>query len=182
MAGAGAYRALEKLRNGETATIRAIRADDRDKVVKAFHALAAESIYTRFFSMKRELSAEDLRRLVEIDYVRNVALVATIDDNALIGGGRYMASGDAAEIAFTVAEDYKKLGIASRLLRHLTAIARGNGVARFEAFVLPENSAMLGVFERSGLPMHTRRQEGQINVRLELRGAEDGAQPARPPR
>ena len=166
---AAGYEARERLRDGRVATLRAIRADDKARVLAAFRALAAQSIYTRFFSMKRELGAEDLRRLTEVDQVRDVALVAVQgDEETFIGGGRYMASGAGAEVAFTVAEDYKKLGIASRLLRHLAGIARGNGVARFEAFVLPENAAMLGVFERSGLPMRTRRESGQVVVTLEL--------------
>jgi GNAT superfamily N-acetyltransferase len=162
------YRALEKLRDGQTATIRAIRADDKERVLAAFRALAAQSIYTRFFSMKRELSAEDLRRLTEVDQVREVALVAVSAEERLIGGGRYLSEGGSAEIAFTVAEDYKKLGIATRLLRHLAGIARGNGVARFEAYVLPENEAMLGVFRRSGLPMAADREQGQMRVTLRL--------------
>ena len=169
MPGTGAYRALEKLRNGETATIRAIRADDKERVLKAFHALDAQSIYTRFFSMKQELTAEDLRRLTEIDHVRDVALVATIDGETLIGGGRYVSGdGASAEVAFTVEEDYQQLGIATRLLRHLVRIGRENGIKEFEAYVLPENTAMLGVFERSGLRMHTQRRGGEVYLRLEL--------------
>jgi GNAT superfamily N-acetyltransferase len=160
---------LERLRNGQTVTLRAIRPDDKERVLKAFHALEAQSVYTRFFSMKRELGAEDLRRLTEVDQVRDVALVATAgEEETFIGGGRYVSDGAGAEVAFTVAEDYKKLGIATRLLRHLAGIARGNGIARFEAYVLPENAAMLGVFERSGLPMTTRREDGQVRVTLRL--------------
>ena len=132
-------------------TIRAIRADDKERVVRAFHALERDSIYTRFFTAKRELTADDLRRLTEVDQVRDVALVATVGtDEVLIGGGRYMSSGAAAEIAFTVEEDYQGQGIASRLLRHLARIGRGNGIAQFEAHVLAQNASMLGVFGAAG--------------------------------
>ena len=71
-------------------------------------------------------------------------------------------------IAFAVEDDYQRLGIASRLLRHLTQIARAKGIARFEAYVLPENASMLQVFRRSGLVMTTKRKDGDVRVTLEL--------------
>ncbi len=73
-----------------------------------------------------------------------------------------------AEIAFTVEEDYQGQGIASNILRHLINIAREKGVSQFEAYVLPENSAMLAVFARSGLPMKRTLQEGILHVSLSL--------------
>jgi len=168
---AAGYRSVEQLRNGMPVTIRAIRPDDKARVVKAFHALEPNSVYTRFFSAKKALSAEDLKRLTEVDHVRDVALVATIGtEETLIGGGRYVSSGAAAEIAFTVEEDYQGQGIASRLLRHLVNIARANRIPRFEAYVLPGNESMLGVFRRSGLPTTQKRADGQWLVTLELAG------------
>jgi RimJ/RimL family protein N-acetyltransferase len=73
--------------------------------------------------------------------------------------------------AFTVKEDYQGHGIASRILRHLIHIARENGVSRFEAYVLAENTAMLTVFARSGLPMEKKLEEGALHVRLSLDAA-----------
>ncbi len=166
---AAGYRSVEQLRNGTPITIRAIRPDDKARVVRAFHALERDSIYTRFFTAKTTLSADDLRRLTEVDQVRDVALVATIGtEEVLIGGARYLSSGASAEIAFTVEEDYQRQGIASRLLRHLVHIGRANGIARFEAYVLARNASMLGVFRRSGLRTTQRRDGGQWLVTLEL--------------
>lgn len=160
-----------RLRDGTEVTIRPIRADDKERMRSAFHALDAESVYRRVFSMKKELSAEELRRLTELEPANEVALVATIgsgDAERIIGGGRFIVSGDSAEIAFTVEEDYQGRGIASRLLRELAAIARARGIARFEAFVLPENASMLGVFERSGLALKREREDGVVRLTLEL--------------
>lgn len=163
------YRAIERLRDGTAVTIRAIRADDKARVLKAFRALERQSVYTRFFTAKSELTADDLRRLTEVDQERDVALVATIGpEEVLIAGGRYLSDGTSAEIAFTVEEDYQRQGLASRLLRHLAHIARANGIRQFEAYVLAENASMLGVFRRSGLPTRQARVEGQWRVTLEL--------------
>lgn len=164
------------LRNGINATIRAIRPDDRDRLARAFRKLDRESVYTRFFRYVSELSEEDLRRATETDPEREVALVVTVGDGAdetVIAGGRYIVSESAdderiAEIAFTVEEDYQGLGIAGLLLRRLVEIARQQKLRSFEADVLAQNSAMLSVFARSGLPMKKRRDGGVIHVELSL--------------
>ena len=128
----------------------------------------------RLFTPKKELTEAGLNRLVEVDFEREVALVVTIGTGAqesLIGGGRYVSANNdrgAAEVAFTVDGRYRGQGIASRLLRHLAAIARGRGITRFEAEVLAENCPMLAVFARSGFAMKRRRESGVVHVELSL--------------
>jgi len=128
----------------------------------------------RLFTPKKELTEAGLNRLVEVDFEREVALVVTIGTGAqesLIGGGRYVSANNdrrAAEVAFTVDGRYRGQGIASRLLQHLAAIARGRGITRFEAEVLAENRPMLAVFARSGLVMERRREGGVVHVELTL--------------
>ncbi len=126
------FSCAETLRNGLTVTIRALRPDDRERIVAAFRQLDRESIYTRFFSYRTELTEPALDRTMRVDPQREAALVVTVgsgDDEVIIGSGRYVASGPpgterSAEVAFMVEEDYHGLGIAGRLLAHL-AISPG---------------------------------------------------------
>jgi RimJ/RimL family protein N-acetyltransferase len=161
-----------RLRDGTEVTLRPIRPDDKERMRAAFKALDAESVYRRVFSAKNDLSAEELRRLTAPDPANEVALVVTIgsgDGECIIAGGRFIASGDdSAELAFTVEKDYQGRGIATRLLRELAEIARARGIARFDAYVLPNNASMLGVFERSGLALTRKREEGLVRLTLEL--------------
>jgi RimJ/RimL family protein N-acetyltransferase len=171
--------AAETLRNGAALTIRAIRPDDRDRISRAFRALERESVYSRFFSLRNEPTAAELSRLDTIDFVREVILVATIEaggDETIIGSATYVALTDvatphAAEIAFVVEEDYQGLGIASRLLKHLAALARERGITTFVADVLPGNKAMLSVFAKSGLPTTQRLGNEVIHVVMKLTAA-----------
>jgi GNAT superfamily N-acetyltransferase len=152
-------------------TIRAVRPDDKERIVKAFRALDRESVYTRFFSYRKELGEEELRRVTECDGVSEAVLVATVgsgDEEIIVGLGGYVRSGAAADIAFAVEEDFQRRGIASRLLLQLAQIARANGIERFEADVLAENTPMLTVFRRSGLPMRTSQQGGVVHATLAL--------------
>jgi GNAT superfamily N-acetyltransferase len=171
------FASSETLKNGLAVTIRALRPDDRQRMADAVRGLDRETIYTRLFSYRNDLTEEGLDRIMRLDPENEVALVVTTGTTGgeiIIGAGRYVASAprDAertAEIAFTVEEDYHRLGIAGRLLRHLANIARENGITAFEAEVLSRNRSMLAVFERSGLPMRKRLGDGVVHVTLSLR-------------
>lgn len=177
MGGARDYVWSETLRNGLAVTIRPLRPDDRERVAAAVRELGRESIYTRLFSHRSELTEAGLDRIMSVDAAREAALLVTREagnDEIVIGSGRFMApagegAARAAEIAFVVEEDYQGLGIAGRLLRHLAEIARDKGIAEFEADVLADNGSMLAVFARSGLPMRKRRDGGVVHVTLSLR-------------
>lgn len=171
------------LKDGARVTIRAIRPDDRNRLFEAFRLLEKDSIYTRFFGHRKDPSDAELDRAVNVDFVRQVALVVTIETErgeTIIASGRYIGSADpnserSAEVAFVVEEDFHGRGIASRLLTHLAALARSQGLERFEADVLSQNGAMRAVFERCGLPVRQRHEGGGvIHLTIEL-AAEDNA-------
>jgi RimJ/RimL family protein N-acetyltransferase len=165
------------LRNGTPVLIRVAVPADRDLFVAAFNKLEPNSVYTRFFGMRKELSPAELDRITASDFDNFVSLAAIVGrgaDETLIGGGSYVvlpqAGGDrVAEVAFTIEEDYQGQGLAGKLLAGLVAIARRHGIARFEAEVLAGNAAMLSVFQRSGLPLTKARDGGVIHVVMDLR-------------
>ena len=158
------------LKSGQHVRLRLLHADDRDRVARAVNGLDAQTIYTRLFSHRKELTAAGLDRIMHTDPAREVVLVATIDtggDETILGGGRYIVTSDGrAEIAFTIEEDFQGQGLAGRLFAALADIARGRGIGVFEAEVLAGNPSMLRVFERSGVQM-TKRREGEV-VHLEM--------------
>ena len=170
------YRTEEQLKNGQPITVRAISPEDKEKVVTAFKNLKRESVYTRLFTFKNDLTENDLKWITEVDFEKEVALVVTRtigDDEIIIGSGRYVITGDTsqgpkAEVAFLVEEDYQGQGMARIILRHLTAIARSRGITAFEAEVLPGNKAMLTAFARSNLPMEKHYADDTVHITLAL--------------
>ena len=164
------------LRDGRTATIRLMRPDDKERLVAAFAKLERQTVYTRFFSFRSQLPEGPLNRIDTIDLVRLAALVVTLGsgaDEAIIGSATYVATdaadgAKAAEVAFTIEEDFQGQGLAGRLLAELAGIARSHGIARFDAEVLAHNGAMLAVFRRSGLPMQLRQAGEVVHVALTL--------------
>jgi len=165
-----------RLRNGTAVLVRNIRADDRPRIIAAFHKLDPETIYTRFFSAKKELSEADLGRIDAADFEQAVVLVATLPsgaDEVIIGGGAYTVvdrpgGPRTAEVSFTIEEDFQAQGLSGLFIRLLTQIGREHGIQRFEADVLAGNTPMLKVFQRSGLPMTRHIEDGVVHVAMDL--------------
>ena len=178
MIDARSYCVTEVLRNGLEVCIRALHPDDGERMAEAFRNLDPESIYTRFFSFKSDLSDADYRLIREMDFDNRVALIVTRrveDREVIIASSSYSRCGDGvAEVAFIVEEDFHGLGIARRLLTHLGRIARERGILRFIAEVLVANAAMLKVFSAVGWPMKRTIADGTVHVTLSLKDAPPG--------
>jgi GNAT superfamily N-acetyltransferase len=162
-----AYAAHETLRDGEKILVRAILPGDKARLLEHFHALSPESIHSRFFSMRRDLSPAELARLTELDFHIQVGVAVVMgEDQRFIGVGRYVREGDLkrAEVAFAVRDDYQGHGVGTILLEHLARIARTQGVEQFEADVLAENRQMLGMVEQSGFKAHRQSDSGVVHL------------------
>jgi RimJ/RimL family protein N-acetyltransferase len=166
------YSEVEALRDGCRVEIRALRPEDRDDLVAAVRRIGTDSLYRRFFAVKREFSEKETQFFVNVDFVNHVALIAVVEEDgkpAIAGGGRYIVvSPGQAEVAFAVVDKYHGQGIGTMLMRHLVAIARRAGLRELIADVLPDNRQMLKVFEKSGLRSSTRRESGSVHVTLQL--------------
>ena len=166
------YSAVEKLRNGEQIEIRALRPQDRDDLMAAVDRTSSDSLYRRFFAVRRHFTETEESFYLNVDFVSHVALIAVANENGqpiIIGGGRYVVGEPGqAEVAFTVVDKYQGRGVGAALLRHLAMIARQAGLRELVAYVLPDNRAMLKVFEKSGLKYTAKREAGSIYVKLGL--------------
>jgi acetyl coenzyme A synthetase (ADP forming)-like protein len=164
------YAADEVLKDGGSIHIRAIRPDDRERLLDHFHRLSARSVYFRFFNAKRRLTDAEVDGFTRLDFVRNVGLVATLLEGRterIIGVGRYAildASPDTAEVAFAVADDHQGRGIGTVLLDHLIRMARARGITEFQADVLGENNRMLEVFAATGCMVRSSTDAGVVHV------------------
>ena len=166
------YSAVEKLRNGERIEIRALKPQDRDDLMAAVDRTSSDSLYRRFFAVRRHFTETEESFYLNVDFVSQVALIAVADANGqpiIIGGGRYVVGEPGqAEVAFTVVDKYQGRGVGAALLRHLAVIARQAGLRELVAYVLPDNRAMLKVFEKSGLKYIAKREAGSVYVKLGL--------------
>jgi len=166
------YEVVETLRDGQSATIRALRPDDRDGLLAAVASSSTQSLYRRFFSPKRSFTEKEVAFFLDVDFIGHMALVAVLNEGArpmIVGGARYIVvQPGRAEVAFIVVDHYQGQGIGALLMRHLAATARLAGINELIAEVLADNIPMLRVFEKSGLRLTTKHEGGIVHVGLQL--------------
>ena len=140
------------LRDGREVTLRAIAETDATKIVQAFERLSAESRYYRFMRYKKKLDDAALEHGVHPQPGREFAFVATIpaaDGIDIVGAGQYVRAGEGndktCEFAITVAEDWRGIGLATRLLSSLMRRAQLDGYETMEGWVITQNTPMLAV-------------------------------------
>ncbi|SCD66660.1 Acetyltransferase (GNAT) family protein, partial [Streptomyces sp. IgraMP-1] len=165
------------LRDGGTARIRPITADDADRLVSFYEQVSDESKYYRFFAPYPRLSAKDVRRFTHHDHVDRVGLAVTIGGE-FIATVRYdriddrgmpaSAPADEAEVAFLVQDAHQGRGVASALLEHIAAVARERGIRRFTAEVLPANTKMIKVFTDAGYQQKRSFEDGVVRLEFGL--------------
>ncbi|MDJ0883034.1 MAG: GNAT family N-acetyltransferase [Desulfobacterales bacterium] len=147
------YKSTLKLSNGRTVHFRPLLPSDEFAYRNFFYSLQEETIYYRFFYQMKLFSHEIIQKQWSaIDYRKNMSMVGFIQRHGhkeIVAIGTYAQESDAqAEVAFVVHEDFQGMGIASYLLGHLEDIAKENDYNGFVATVLPENRAMLNIFQR----------------------------------
>jgi acyl-CoA synthetase (NDP forming)/RimJ/RimL family protein N-acetyltransferase len=145
------------LRDGRTLLLRPIRPED----APAFRHMvenrtAQEDRRLRFFSAIKTLTPQLCARLTQIDYDREMALVA-IDpaagvQDAFCGVVRITADPDRerAEYAVLVRSDLKGQGLGRRLMEAMIGYARAQGLDEIFGEVLRENTPMLRLAEALG--------------------------------
>jgi GNAT superfamily N-acetyltransferase len=170
---AAKYSAIETMKDGAPVEIRSLKPSDQAELIGAVGRTSAESMRRRFLGTKREFSPSEVDFFVNVDFYTHVALVAEVKENGqtyIVAGGRYViVKPGTAEVAFVVIDAYQGRGLATLLMRHLIALARQAGLEVFVAEVLSDNTAMLTTFQRSGLPLTTKRSAEVAHVALSLR-------------
>jgi acyl-CoA synthetase (NDP forming)/RimJ/RimL family protein N-acetyltransferase len=165
------------LRDGGTARIRPITADDAERLVSFYEQVSDESKYYRFFAPYPRLSAKDVHRFTHHDFVDRVGLAATVGGEfiATVRYDRIDADGlpatgpaDEAEVAFLVQDAHQGRGVASALLEHVAAVARERGIRRFAAEVLPANTKMIKVFTDAGYTQKRSFEDGVVRLEFDL--------------
>ena len=147
------------LADGTPIAIRPIRATDKKIELEFLRGLSRETRYQRLLST-RDLLPGELRRLTEIDYDHEMALIATIaaDDGAAeqeIGVARYVrdADGESAEFAIVIGDCWQRRGLGARLLSNLIDAAREAGVRTLTGLTLSTNRAMLRLGKKLGFTL-----------------------------
>lgn len=166
---------LTTTKSGLKILLRPVRISDEPLLKDFFYSLSETTIYRRFIMERKEMPHEKLQgTFVVIDYTKQMVILAVVEE-----GGRETITGVAqfrghegshtAEVAIVVKDAFQNRGIGTELLRHLTYIAKRQGLLGFSAEVLKENRVMLHLFEKMGFTMEKESLPDVYNLRLGFR-------------
>ncbi len=148
------------LRDGSLARVRPVRLEDRSLLATFIESLSAETLSLRFPNAPEPKEAVNELMPGEGQF----ALLA-VREEMLIGHAIYTVTEPAkAEHAVVVADAYQGKGLGTILLGQLTQAAIETGISEFEAFVTPENAAILQVVRELGFPTVLKSKPGFIHV------------------
>jgi len=166
-----------KLRDGTVLHVRPIRPEDAELERAFVNGLSEQSRYFRFFYRLHELTPQMLARFTQVDYDREMALVAVDGGTtrqptrSFVGVARYNANpdGESAEFAIVTADAWHGRGVGRILMERLIDSARRSGLARLEGVVLRTNVNMRRFCEGLGFVTHEDRDEPeQVIMALDL--------------
>lgn len=153
--------------------VRPIRPEDAPLLSALFQRLSPRSVYLRFFSPLKHLPHSMLARFTQIDYDREIALVAIREEAeselllavARVTRGRNPQQG---EFAVLVDDAWQGKGIGAELLLRCLRIAKEMGMERAVGLVLAENTQMLALGRKLGFAFRRTEdlQETELSIDL----------------
>jgi len=157
------------LPDGTPMTIRPIRPEDADIEQEFVRNMSPEAKYYRFMQTIEELTPEMLVRFTQLDYSREMALIAVIEEHGKrvqLGVARYTVNPDArsCEFALAVSDKRRRMGIGSQLMEALMEAARTQGIRVIEGDVLADNQRMLSLMHSLGFAVRPSLEDPGIRV------------------
>jgi acyl-CoA hydrolase/GNAT superfamily N-acetyltransferase len=159
--------------SGTQINVRAVQPTDEPGMRDLMYNLSRETVYYRFMSRQSTFSHKQIQDFVYVDHRREVIIVATVPEahgEIIIAVGRYFLDEEhnRAEVAFVVRDNWQNHGIGTFLFKHLTELAKRNGIAGFTAAVLRENQRMQTIFNHSGHKVTAVFEAGVYNFIIDF--------------
>ncbi|AEJ00533.1 CoA-binding domain protein [Nitrosomonas sp. Is79A3] len=156
-----------QLADGRNITIRPIRPEDAEIEQAFVRGLSEEARYFRFMFSVQELSQTMLLRFTQIDYSREMALIAVTfeqDKEIELGVARFAISpeGESCEFALVIADAMQGKGLGQKLMTALMDAARAKGLKVMAGEVLKTNTNMLKLMNRLGFSIEDRLDDDNI--------------------
>ncbi|WP_314927230.1 bifunctional acetate--CoA ligase family protein/GNAT family N-acetyltransferase [Aeromonas piscicola] len=152
--------------------LRPIRPEDEPAHKQFVLKVSDEDRYKRFFADVGELGHEELARMTQIDYDREMAFVAIGQDGAfsqqILGVVRAISNPELsdAEFAILVRSDLKGLGLGKLMMEKIVRYARERGIGQLSGMTMPSNRGMINLAKRLGFKIDIQLEDGVVNMEL----------------
>ncbi|MDO6465587.1 bifunctional acetate--CoA ligase family protein/GNAT family N-acetyltransferase [Pseudoalteromonas carrageenovora] len=161
------------LKNNTQATLRPIKPEDEKAHQEFDQSLNKEDRYKRFFGELPQFNHDQLAKMTQIDYDREMAFIVCQrfeGKTRTLGVARVIMDPDNlhAEFATVVRSDYQGLGLGTILMTAAINHCKRQGVETVEGITLPENTGMIELARKLGFKISRDFEEGSINMVLKL--------------
>jgi acetyltransferase len=168
-----------RTRAGAQILIRPLRPDDREREIAFINGLSEQSRYFRLLTPFKFLPPHLVDQLMDIDYAKRMAFVATIPTGSgeeIVGIARYGETNQAevAELGISVSDAWQRTGIARLLVTHLLRFAQSRGIREMTGIVLPENASMIALARSLGFTIAYDSGQHLMTIARELPAAVRG--------
>jgi acetyltransferase len=162
-----------RLKDGTEVLLRPIRPEDERLEAELISGLSDETSRFRFFQVMRNITHEMLTGYCNIDYDREMAIIAELSEGARkrnIGVGRLIIEpGDKrAEFAVLVADDFAGQGLGKKLVDMLIGIGEEKRLETIYGIVLSDNSHMIRLCRALGFEVKRGEDPEEVVVELKL--------------
>ncbi|MGW8223699.1 MAG: bifunctional acetate--CoA ligase family protein/GNAT family N-acetyltransferase, partial [Syntrophobacteria bacterium] len=171
------YESHTVVKDGLAVFVRPIKPEDAPSFLDLFHTLSSTSVYYRFFSPMKSLSPSMLARFTQIDYDREIALVALEEgrpEEKMLAAARVIGDPDGkkAEFAVMVGDPWQGKGVGAKLLKTCLQIAKERGIETVWGIVLRENTQMLALGRKLGFEATRTEEPGELQLAIDLRSVQ----------
>ncbi len=167
-----AYEHAVRLSDGRTVVVRPVVPEDVAALAAAVRRADPETLRRRFLGAAGPRTPEQLRRLVELDYVRRFAVAAFDASGTGVGIARYEGARTwpAVELAVVVDPGWRHVGLATALLGDVVRRAVEQGAHSALVDFFSDNLPVARLLEESGLPQRRRTAHGVVEDEVLLDG------------
>lgn len=168
------YERRAQLRDGRVVDLRPIVPDDLDELRIAVAEADAGTLHSRFLGGRPPSTEEDYRHLVHVDYDRRFAVVALSPSRRGVGIARYEAEkgSSRAEVAVAVAPGWRRVGLATALLRLLGEAALDHCITTFTMVFVVDNLDVGSILQDFHLPVLRHSAQGVVDAEVDIAAAE----------
>lgn len=168
------------LRDGRSIMLRPIKSEDELLLQQFDNSQTKEDRYKRYFADLPQFSHEQMARMAQIDYAREMAFIAVTREEVsvdharsaekILGVVRVQTDPDNvhAEFAMAVRSELKGIGLGSRLLQKMIEYCRTHNTKELIGITMLENAGMANLARKLGFQVRVNSDEGLIDMRLIL--------------
>jgi len=162
-----------KLRDGSKVLLRPIKPEDEYLWLDMFKTFSEETVRYRFFRIIKDTPHEMRTRYCNIDYDREIGIVAEIEENGkrrFLGVTRIILTpgrNDEAEFAMVVSDEWHRRGLGSEFVDHTIDIAKDKGLKKINGVVLKDNVPMISLCREKKFKI-TDGDPGEYKIEYDL--------------